>query len=298
MKFVAEVMKFAFVLIVSISLILILGSVAVFICVGIGTLNKKEPEMAQEVTSLAALMKSNARLKKHVEVAKKTTPQQDYNGPPGEVIVKFNRNNIITKDGNTYYILDFKVDGTVAGQEQYNGQRIGILRGLTDSQYRTAEQGLDDLMCDLQLMGIDTKDLTLDQIDAGVKATVGKSVLMRVVKRKDGKGNNFYIGGLAADAEEQDYSTPETDEAPEAAAEADEEWSEELAEEAEAGEEEAEFNASDWIGFEVSYKPAKAPKALAFQVVDADDKDNTVTLERDGKKIKNVKFTDLILPEE
>jgi hypothetical protein len=297
MKFVAEVMKFAFVLIVSISLILILGSVAVFICVGIGTLNKKEPEMAQEVTSLAALMKSNARLKKHVEVAKKTTPQQDYNGPPGEVIVKFNRNNIITKDGNTYYILDFKVDGTVAGQEQYNGHRIGILHGLTDSQYRTAEQGLDNLMCDLQLMGIDTKDLTLDQIDAGVKATVGKSVLMRVVKRKDGKGNNFYIGGLAADAGEQDYSTPETDEAPEAA-EADEEWSEELAEEAEAGEEEAEFNASDWIGFEVSYKPAKAPKALAFQVVDADDKDNTVTLERDGKKIKNVKFTDLILPEE
>ena len=175
--------------------------------------------MAQEVTSLAALMKSNARLKKHVDVAKKTTPQQDYNGPPGEVIVKFNRNNIITKDGNTYYILDFKVDGTVAGQEQYNGHRIGILHGLTDSQYRTAEQGLDNLMCDLQLMGIDTKDLTLDQIDAGVKSTVGKSILMRVVRRKDGKGNNFYIGGLVADADDQDYSTPEADEAPEADAE-------------------------------------------------------------------------------
>ena len=46
-------------------------------------------------------------------------------------------------------------------------------------------------MRDLQLLGIDTKDLTLDQIDAGVKTTVGKSVTMRVVKRKDGKGNNF-----------------------------------------------------------------------------------------------------------
>ena len=253
--------------------------------------------MAQEVTSLAALMKSNARLKKHVDVAKKTTPQQDYNGPPGEVIVKFNRNNIITKDGNTYYILDFTVDGTVAGQEQYNGHRIGILHGLTDSQYRTAEQGLDNLMCDLQLMGIDTKDLTLDQIDAGVKSTVGKSILMRVVRRKDGKGNNFYIGGLVADADDQDYSTPEADEAPEADAE--EEWTEELAEEPEAADEEdadAEFNPSDWIGFEVDYKPAKAPKAMTFKVLEADDESGTVVLERDGKKIKNVKFTDLILP--
>ena len=169
--------------------------------------------MAQEVTSLAALMKSNARLKKHVEVAKKTTPQQDYAGPPGEVITKFSRNNIITKDGNTYFILDFKVDGTVAGQEQYNGHRIGILHGLNDSQYRTAEQGLDNLMCDLQLMGIDTKDLSLDQIDAAIKSTVGKDIMIRVVKRKDGKGNNFYICGtgvcrLAKQGIQPDTSVP------------------------------------------------------------------------------------------
>jgi len=254
--------------------------------------------MAQEVTSLAALMKSNARLKKHVEVAKKTTPQQDYIGPPGEVIVKFSRNNIVTKDGNTYYILDFKVDGTVAGQEQYNGHRIGVLHGLNDTQYRTAEQGLDNLMCDLQLMGIDTKDLSLDQIDAAVKATVGKAILMRVVKRKDGKGNNCYIAGLAADAEDQDYSSPEDTET---ADDATDEWSEELeeaaAEEADdtADAAEAEFAPSDWIGFEVDYKPAKSPKALTFKVIAADDDAGTVTLERDGKKVK-ANYSDLILP--
>ena len=254
--------------------------------------------MAQEVTSLAALMKSNARLKKHVEVAKKTTPQQDYAGPPGEVITKFSRNNIITKDGKTYYILDFKVDGTVAGQEQYNGHRIGILHGLNDETYRTAEQGLDNLMCDLQLMGIDTKDLSLDQIDAAVKASVGKDVTIRVVKRKDGKGNNFRIVGLAADAEDQDYSSLEATEGSDDAAD---EWSEELeeaaAEEADdtADDAEDEFNPSDWIGFEVDYKPAKSPKALTFKVVAADDATGAVTLERDGKKVK-AKFADLILP--
>jgi len=266
------------------------------------TFHKKEPQMAQEVTSLAALMKSNARLKKHVEVAKKTTPQQDYAGPPGEVITKFSRNNIITKDGNTYFILDFKVDGTVAGQEQYNGHRIGILHGLNDSPYRTAEQGLDNLMCDLQLMGIDTKDLSLDQIDAAIKSTVGKDIMIRVVKRKDGKGNNFYIAGLAAEADDQDFSSPEDTEGDSADSDdTTDEWSEELdeaaAEEADdtADAAEEQFVPSDWVGFDVDYKPAKSPKALTFKVIAADDDAGTVTLERDGKKVK-ANYADLILP--
>lgn len=244
--------------------------------------------MAQEVTSLSALMKTNARLKKHVEVAKKTTATQDYAGPPGEVIVKFCGNKIITKDGNTYYILDFKVDGTVAGQEQYNGHRIGVLHGLTDSQYRTAEQGLDSLMRDLQLLGIDTKDLTLDQIDAGVKTTVGKSVTMRVVKRKDGKGNNFYIAGLAADAEEQDFSTPESAD----------EWSDEIGEaeaDTAADIDASDYNPSDWLGCEVQYKMSNSPKPLKYKVIDADNEAGTVTLDRSGKKFENIPYSDLIL---
>jgi 3-oxoacyl-(acyl-carrier-protein) synthase len=104
-------------------------------------------------------------------------------------------------------------------------------------------------------------------------------------------------GGLAADADDQDYSTAEDGEAPEADAE--EEWTEELAEEPEAADEEdadAEFNPSDWVGFDVQYKSPKSPKPLEFKVVEADDEAGTVVLERDGKKIKNVKFTDLILP--
>ena len=247
--------------------------------------------MAQEVTSLAALMKTNARLKKHVEIAKKTTVSQDYAGPPGEVIVKFSRNNIITKDSNTYYILDFKVDGTVAGQEQYNGHRIGVLHGLTDSQYRTAEQGLDSLMCNLQLMGIDTKDLTLDQIDAGVKSTVGKSIIIRAVPRKDGKGNNFYIAGVAADAADQDYSTPD---------QADE-WSDELGEAAAADTDAdivaSDYNPSDWIGCEVQYKASNSPKPLKYKVLAADDDAGTVTLDRSGKTFGDIPYSDLILTE-
>jgi hypothetical protein len=122
--------------------------------------------------------------------------------------------------------------------------------------------------------------------------------MIRVVKRKDGKGNNFYIAGLAAEADDQDFSSPEDTEATD---DVSDEWSEELeeaaAEEADdtADAAEAEFVPSDWVGFEVDYKPAKSPKALTFKVIAADDDAGTVTLERDGKKVK-ANYADLILP--
>jgi hypothetical protein len=158
-------------------------------------------------------------------------------------------------------------------------------------------------MCDLQLMGIDTKDLSLDQIDAAIKSTIGKDIMIRVVKRKDGKGNNFYIAGLAAEADDQDFSSPEDTEGDSADVDdTTDEWSEELeeaaAEEADdtADAAEAEFAPSDWVNFDVQYKAPKTPKPLEFKVVDADDDKGTVTLERQGKKLKNVPFKDLILP--
>jgi hypothetical protein len=126
--------------------------------------------------------------------------------------------------------------------------------------------------------------------------------MIRVVKRKDGKGNNFYIAGLAAEADDQDFSSPEDTEGDSADSDdTTDEWSEELdeaaAEEANdtADAAEAEFAPSDWIGFDVDYKPAKSPKALTFKVIAADDDAGTVTLERDGKKVK-ANYADLILP--
>lgn len=261
---------------------------------------KKAVKMA-EVTSLAQLMKANARLKKHVEVAKKATGGRDYNGEPGEVITKFKGPSIIIKDGKTYYILEFNVDGTVAGQEKHNGARIGVFHNLSDGERQTAEQGLDRLMVDIQCLGITTPELTVEQIDAELKKLIGESFKIRVVhnKKKDGYYFNI-IGHVDSD---EDYSSSETDEAEQEEVVddvpvADDEWSEELAEEEVPAEDdaEAEYNPSDWISFEVDYKPAKAPKPLTFKVVDADDDAGTVTLERAGKTIKNVKFSDLILP--
>ena len=50
-----------------------------------------------EVSSLAQLMKANARLKKHAEVAKKTVANKDYTGPVGEVVTTFQRDRKSTR---------------------------------------------------------------------------------------------------------------------------------------------------------------------------------------------------------
>lgn len=271
--------------------------------------------MAEANNSIAALMKANARLKKNVEVAKKVVARKDYSGPAGDVITKFAAKSCITLDSIPCVILEFRVDGEVPGQEQYNGERIAIFNKFQDDDYGTIESRQAEFFERVQLLGIDTRSMTLEQVDKALDELRKDSppITIRVVK-KAGKGanasktyTNFFISGIAAAAtDDVDYSS-ETDDVPADEPAADEvddasdEWSEELEEaEADAAAETdaAEYNPSDWIQFQVSYKPPKAPKPLEFTVIAADDEAGTVTLEKNGKTIKNVKFTDLILPEE
>lgn len=257
-----------------------------------------------EVTSLAALMKSNARLKKHAAVAQKAVPNQDYAGPEGEVVTKFSKKNIITKDSKVYVVFDFLVDGTVSGQEKYASHRIGILHGLVDSEYATMEQELERMYCNIQKMGVKTADRPTEDIDKEIDSLRGQSFKIRCTKSK--KNGKMYFDIIGHVDDEQDYSGGEVETAdedvpvdePEVEADGDDEWQEELAEDEEPESEvdAAEYNPSDWVGYDVQYKPAKSPKPLTFKVVDADDDAGTVVLERDGKQIKKVKFTDLILP--
>lgn len=253
-----------------------------------------------EVNSLEQLMKANAKLRKHADLARKTVAQRDYSGPPGELICSFNKPSIIVKDGKTYYILDFRVDGSVAGQEDHNSSRIGIMHSLNDSEKSTAEQNLERLMCDLQLMGIHTADLTISQIDAAVKQAIGQQFKIRAVKSRQGDRMFFNIIGTAsAGTEEPDYSASETETA--TSDDVTNEWSDDLTEDAgdttdEAGPaSHADYAPSDWVNFEVTYKPPRSPKALEFKVVAADDAAGTLTLERDGKKVK-AKYADVVLP--
>lgn len=257
-----------------------------------------------EVTSISQLMKANAKLRKHADLARKTIAQRDYVGPAGEVVCTFAKPAIIVKDGKTYYILEFRVDGSVPGQEDHNSARIGIMHSLNDTDRSTAEQGLERLMGDLQCMGIRTADLTIEQIDAAVKKLQNQHFKIRASygKQRDRLFFNI-IGQASIGTDEQDYSSSETSAAAEHPTDngVSDEWEEDLSEDTEGASDDKlpvaheDFNPSDWVGFEVTYKPAKSPKALEFKVIAADNATSTMTLERDGKKVK-AKYTDVVLP--
>ncbi len=273
--------------------------------------------------SLKDLMKKNARLRKAAEIAKKTPPTggglNAYNGPAGDIEVKFAGLRQIEKDGKVYVALDFTVDGMVPGQEKHGGQRIGLLRGLQDTDNSTAEDELNRLFSDIQRLGIETADMPLEQIDDAVAEVVGsRYIIAAVPQRKDPKRFNFYINGpAAAGAAELDYSSSETDEGdqPEPAPEPvkpaktskagkskkqpepepepeEDEWSDEVSA---AGDDDA-VSLDDWIGQTVQYKPKNAPKLLDFVIVAADNEEGSVIIERSGKKMK-VMFDALTLPE-
>ena len=262
-------------------------------------------QQPQQQVSLTALMKSNARLKAAVATAKQVQlpSSQNFAGPPGDYICKFAGLRINQKDSSTFVVLDFRIDGSIDGQKQYNGQSLACLHGLQDSDYSTAEENLERFFADIQRLGIDTADASLEQIEAALKGLVGKHVTIKLVPKKKGAGCYTNIKGLAAAGsstppfadEEQDNGSMGNDvnndlDQVDVTGQS-EEWTDELA--ADEASESEDAKPSEWVGFDVEYKPAKAPKPLKFKVVSADDEAGTVVLERDGKKIK-AKFLDLI----
>jgi len=255
--------------------------------------------MAESTNSLADLMKQNARLKKHVATAQKVVAQKDFTGPEGEYLVRFTGVAIVNKSPKIYYILNFKVDGSVEGQDEQNGARMGILHGLHDTDRQTAEQGLDNLMVDLQKMGVATADMSLADVDKAVKSLVNNAYMIRAVKAKKPGQTGFYFnlaGVASAGSETPDYSTSETTKAETPSADTGE-WDDELSEDLEDAPEQDESASSvpsDWVGYLVKYKNPKTGKIVECTVKSADDTTEEVVLEKDGKTLKT-KFSELIL---
>ena len=265
--------------------------------------------------SLAQLIANNATLKKHAEVARKTVANRDFNGPPGEYVCNFSGLMCRTKDGVPFVRIQFKVNGGMEGQEDYNGADMGILHYMQDSEYRTANQVLENLMQDLQRMGISTPDLDFNAITKESDALVGDEFVIRYVKKSSSKRGYFQIVGPAnpsavadaapADDEEDGEWDDEVAEATETEEddipfgeeqEGDDEWDTEDEGEEDEGE---DYKPSDYVGEEVQWKPPRAKKMVTFTIQDADDEAGTVVLSRNGKVYgKPVPFDDLTFPEE
>lgn len=250
--------------------------------------------MAAEIKSLTDLMKANANLKKASATAKKADPNSrgggfnDYTGPDGEIVCLFDNIRYINTDKGFFVTLNFTVDAKTDGQKQFAGQRCSIMHSLNDTDRQTAAQGLERYYMDLQLMGIHTPSLSESQIDDALTDVKGMQFKLRAVTgKRDANRKFFNIIGIISDME-HDYSDDSSSET--------EEWEQETkAPEQDAPD--AEVMPSEYLGYECSYRPPKAVKALTFVIVDADDEAMTVTLEREGKKLKNVKWDDLSFSE-
>lgn len=267
--------------------------------------------MAETNNSIAALIKSNARLKKNAAVAKAVVARKDYSGPAGDIICKFTLKSVVTIQDNPCVILEFKVVGDVPGQEDHNGERIAIFNKFYDDDYGSVESRQAEMFERIQLMGIDTKTLTMEQIDKeldNLRSPDGELISIKCVK-KPGKNQNvgkiftnYFINGVAKAGEESpDYSEGEKG-ADEVVADSDDEaneWDEELNDdEGVEATDSDELTPCDWVGFEVEYKPAGAKGLLKFEVIDADDEAMTVTLKRGKKTITDVAYDKLVLPPE
>jgi hypothetical protein len=98
------------------------------------------------------------------------------------------------------------------------GTRFNQAHFLNESEYSTLEENYDRLYSDLQLMGIDTSELELDEMKAAVQELVdaGKCITFNTrANKKSGETRVFIQGEAAQKASDFDYSEPTVEAEPE-----------------------------------------------------------------------------------
>ena len=260
------------------------------------------------------LMAKNARLRAAQETARTSVANREFVGPDGDYVCRFMGMRNATANGVDYSVLQFRVDGSVSGQSEYDGMSIDLMYYFNNHEKYLDSDKLADLMVSLQKMGVDTPNLTIEEIDEQTEGLRLSHFTLRVKKGKNGRVNFSVVGVANSDA--SDYSSDNSDD--------DNEWEDEEAEASkddadqddipfgdddtendwdedseDSEDDEGEYTPSDWTGYEVQWKPPRAKKLQTFIVHDADDDKRTVILSRDGKVYsKPVPFDDLTLPEE
>ena len=260
------------------------------------------------------LMAKNARLRAAQETARTSVANREFVGPDGDYVCRFMGMRNATANGVDYSVLQFRVDGSVSGQGEYDGMSIDLMYYFNNHEKYPDSDKLADLMVSLQKMGVDTPNLTIEEIDEQTEGLRLSHSTLRVKKGKNGRVNFSVVG--VANNEASDYSSDNSDDG--------NEWEDEEAEASkddvnqddipfgdddteddwdddseDSEDDEGEYTPSDWTGYEVQWKPPRAKKLQTFIVHDADDDKRTVILSRDGKVYsKPVPFDDLTLPEE
>jgi len=239
------------------------------------------------IMGLFDVMHKNARLKRNLDKAKNVQAQREFPGPDGEYIAKFNRISTGAKDDIPYAIFEFTV-ADVEGQESLSGQKLPIIYiRFADGDYSTLEENQAQFFELLQKLGVDTVNLTQQQIEKEVEALQKDKPECKVaVVTKKGKYKNLYLRGVAQEgATDVSYKAPAEQEVDEEA-----EWNEVDASESA----DADGDDDEYIGMEVKYKPPRALKAKQCTITAVDRETETVSLlSSDGKEYTDVPFDKL-----
>ena len=288
--------------------------------------------------SVFDVLKSNSRLASHSEKAKKAVATKDYNGPDGNVWCYLNRFQSGTKDGTPWFIFEFKVypdEKMNPGLNSEFGAKLVIFIGLGDTEYQSAEEGMDNLFECIQLLGIVTSNNDGSiRDDAEIEAELNairksrKPIELKTQNRKGKKGmyrNNSVIG-LGEEGSATVSYEPENEETflGDLADNGDTDAETKLWELAEqVGLDPNDYNS--WREFEVAAHDALASSSSepsgplnseqytpsewvgydveydgeSYTVYSADDDGASVTLlNSDGEETESISFNDIILPPE
>lgn len=237
---------------------------------------------------------------------------------PGGIIrgvAQFSKYNISeTEDSKkTPYIT---LSAVVKEPEEYAGCPLSITHRFEETERASIEDKMDKFSSDLQLLGVDTEEITEDDWEDALKGLKQEgphfyfNTRSWSFKNKDGEtvdGVSIFIQGLAEDWDEDEDVTieeeaeEESDEEaePEDDEEGDEDDADQEPEEEEGDEEEAEEEEDeDWEpakGEVYLYKASPKGKPKECEVVSVNKSKKTVTLKRseDDKKFLNIAWDKL-----
>lgn len=200
----------------------------------------------------------------------------------------------LDKKGNPYFVIG----GLVISPPECYGIKCNVMHFIRETKTKTVDDKLDELSSDLQLIGVETKDLDLGAIPDALEGLVeaGETYFTFNTWKPDNGDTMAFVQGLAdedevAEAYElagEDEVAVEDDEEPETDEEGDDE---------EPPEEDETEEDDDWkpeVDEVYAYKPSRGKLAnMAVKSVQVRAKTVTLVRESDSKEFTKVSWDKL-----
>jgi hypothetical protein len=204
------------------------------------------------------------------------------------------------KNGDAFFSFNYTIS-----EGEHEGVNLSVYRKIDTSTDEKAEKSMQQVMFGFQRLGYDTEGWTGSElVDAAKDVSKDKPTvnISLSVYQKDEKSDPRLNVNVISVKKNDDDEEPSDDEEEESEdTETEEEDSEEAEDEAEEEESEEEDEGLDgeaMVGYEVTFKPKDAAKAIkGGEITSYNKSKNTFTVTHKGKTYKDVAFDDVTIPE-